>query len=525
MKYIYIIALLALMSCSKTAELPSSYTDVAEHAVLYPDYSDVVVPPNIAPLNFQLRDSLAGEAVVELKGKEGKALLVASGDELTIRMDTTEWRQLLQENKGKDISVTVYARHGEQWVRYQSHQLTVAEEDIDDFLSYRLIEPGYELYRQLGLYQRNLTNWEVRTIYENNREYEEENNHCINCHNYQNYSTERMLFHVRAMHGGTVIVENGKAHKVQVKDSLILSAGVYPSWHPKHAWVAFSTNKTGQAFHLYHEERIEVIDEASDLLFYDVDKNEVKHILCTADHMETFPNWNPSGDRLYYCDAYTPHLVSVPDSMRAPNIMQHYDSLYYNLMSVSFDEKTRSFGEPEMVVNAASMHKSISVPRVSPDGRYLLYTLGDYGQFHIWHKSSDLWVRDLQTDSCYALTAANSSDVDSYHSWSSNGRWIVFSSRRMDGNYTRPHIAYFDKQGHAHKAFCLPQEDPRHNILLLKSYNVPELTRDAVRISASDLKDCIYNTEGEKSKYLPNPAAMRGPKGEVDTVTGASPKP
>ena len=200
------------------------------------------------------------------------------------------------------------------------------------------------------------------------------------------------------------------------------------------------------------------------------------------------------------------------------------------MMSIPFEPETRSFGQPKLEVNAAAENKSISVPRVSPDGRYVLYTKGDYGQFHIWHKSSDLWVKDLQTDSCYALTEANSPDVDSFHSWSSNGRWFVFSSRRMDGNYTRPFIAYFDEQGRAHKAFVIPQEDPEWNILLLKSYNVPELSRDAVRISMQDLHHCIYETEGENATYKPNPTAIvnldatTGASQKVDGTSGASPK-
>ncbi len=102
----------------------------------------------------------------------------------------------------------------------------------------------------------------------------------------------------------------------------------------------------------------------------------------------------------------------------------------------------------------------------------------------------------------YALAEANSPTVDSYHTWSSNGRWIVFSTRRMDHNYTRPFIAYFDAEGHAHKAFCLPQHDPEHNILLLKSYNVPELTRDALRTTHSQLRKEIYESDGEKAKII-----------------------
>ena len=510
--YLYFICVMMLAACSRSAVIPASYSSLDESADIYPDYRDVVIPPNIAPLNFLLRDSLATDVVVELQGMgtsrtqsghgDARSVLLAAGDgQLTLRFDTTSWHQLLLDNRGGDIRVTIYAEHPDGWVRYNPHLLSVAEEDIDAYLSYRLIEPGYEMYRQLGLYQRNLTNWDVHTIYENNRSYQSKDNHCINCHNYQNHSTRHMLFHVRANHGGTVIVEDGKARKVQIEDSTIISAGVYPSWHPSHNWVAFSTNRTGQSFHLYSDEKIEVIDEASDLLFYEADRNEVKHILRTPDYLETFPCWAPDGKTLYYCSAYEPTLMEVADSLKASALLQHYDSVYYNLMSISFDETTREFGIPRVEIACDSLRKSCSVPRVSPDGRYILYTLGDYGQFHIWHKSSDLWVKDMQQDSCYALAEANSPDVDSYHTWSSNGRWIVFSSRRMDGNYTRPFIAYFDRQGRAHKAFCLPQEDPYHNILLLKSYNVPELTKDVVKVSERTLRECIYETEGEKAIY------------------------
>lgn len=487
-----------LYSCQYTPTVPSNFTDLNLQASIYPDYKDVTIPANIAPLNFLLEDSLAQAVVVELKGQKGEPVL-AGAEGTCVQIDTVAWKSLVQANKGSDIVVSIYAEHADGWVRYKSHSLTVAEEDIDPYLSYRLIEPGYELYRQLGLYQRNLTNWDVHTIYENNRTFNNEDNHCINCHNYQNYSTDRMLFHVRANHGGTILVKDDKAEKVIIKDSTIITSGVYPSWHPHHPWVAFSTNKTGQTFHLYHEERIEVMDEGSDLLFYDTEHNEVRHILRTRGEMETFPCWSPDGRMLYYCSADVSPVEEMNDSVASLWYISHWDSLRYDLKRMAFDERTLQFGAPETVVDASSIGKSISVPRVSPDGRYILYTQGDYGQFHIWHKSSDLWVKDLEADTCYALKEANSADVDSYHSWSSNGRWIVFSSRRMDGGYTRPFIAYFDRHGQAHKAFCLPQEDPMYHILLLKSYNVPELTRDAVKVSEETLRQTIYGTEGKKA--------------------------
>ena len=520
--YIFTLAAtLMLVACKQKAELPSQFTETNTEAQIYPDYKDIVVPPNIAPLNFLVKDSIATAFVAHLHSSKSEFIAVSSANN-TIRMDSTQWRTLLTESKGGEVSVDVYAKRPDGWVHFKPYKFSVAMEPIDAFVSYRLIEPGYELYRQLGIYQRNLTTFDEVPVYENNREYNDGENHCINCHNYRMGSTESMLFHVRSNHGGTIIVQDGKAQKVQLKDSTIITSGVYPSWHPTENLVAFSTNKTGQAFHVFYPEKLEVMDEKSDLLLYDVTKNEVSHIFRTDNALETFPCWAPDGKTLYYCTANFRHLLdpSFPDSTITQQLLLKFDSLRYNLMSIPFEPKIRSFGSPKLEVDAVIENKSISVPRVSPDGRYLLYTKGDYGQFHIWHKSSDLWVKDLQTDECYPLTEANSPDVDSFHSWSSNSRWFVFSSRRMDENYTRLFIAYFDKEGKAHKAFVIPQEDPEWNILLLKSYNVPEMSRDAVSISIQDLHHCIYETEGENAIYKANPTAIV----QIDGTTGASPK-
>lgn len=494
-------AALLLSACASEGTLPQSFSETKDSLQLFPDYRDIVIPPNIAPLNVQVKN--AGSAyAASITGKKGQ-IIVNANEEGKLQIDTTEWRQLLSENKGGELRVAIYAEQEAGWVKFPEYAITVAQEEIDPYLSYRLIEPSYELYRQLGIYQRNLTNFTEKPIYENNRTYDADNNHCVNCHNYQNYSTEHMLFHVRANHGGTIFIDNGKARKMNMKCDSVLSNCVYPSWHPKKNWVVFSSNLTGQAFHTIDKQKIEVLDYGSDLVFFDADNGTLTNIIKGKEAMETFPNWAPDGSRVYYCSAATPFLTDLPDSVHSDALLARYDSIRYNLMSIPFDEQTRTFGEPVVEVKCDSA-SSITLPRVSPDGRYVLFTMGDFGQFHIWHKSSDLYVKDLQTGAVRPLSAANSADVDSYHTWSSNGRWIVFSSRRDDGSYTRPYIAYFDKDGRDHKAFLLPQEDPEHNLYLMKSYNVPELTRDAVRTTPEALREVIYNDEKTgKATYKP----------------------
>ena len=493
------LSLVLLASCQKQAAVPTESTPTTEVANIYPDYRNIVIPPNIAPLNFQIKS--AGTAfVASVSGAKGTALVTATGADGKIMMDSKAWSALLEANKGDSLHVSLYAQQSDgRWLAYPRYTLHIAPEPIDRYLSYRLIEPGYELYRQLGLYQRDLQTFDEHTIYENNRSFSEKENHCINCHNYQAYDTRRMLFHVRATHGGTVVTDGEKIEKLNMKHDSILSTTVYPTWHPTRPWIVFSSNQTGQAFHLQGPEKIEVIDYGSDLVFYDADTHTLTNMLKTEDYLETFPCWAPDGKKLYYCSVYTPVLQGKESKRRSDIVLSGYDKWRYNLMSLTFDEQTRSFGAPQLELACDSMGKSVSVPRVSPDGRYLLFTLGDYGQFHIWHNSSDLYIKDLHTGQVRPLTQTNSLGVDSYHTWSSNGRWIVFSSRRDDATYTRPYIAYFDPQGRDYKAFILPQLDPEHNLMLLKSYNVPELTRNPVQISSEQFKEVIYNDDATRT--------------------------
>ena len=309
-------------ACKPTAVVPTEATSVSETAKIYPDYRDIVVPPNIAPLNVQVKS--AGDEYVGCIEGAGHQVLAAAGKDGVLQFDSLEWKQMLNAARGKDLDVTLYAKREGEWVKFPSYKISVAQEDIDRYLSYRLIEPSYELYRQMGLYQRDLQGFDVQTIYENNDKYDDKDNHCVNCHNYQNYSTKRMLFHVRAKHGGTVFIENGKVEKRTIKSDSILAGATYPTWHPTQNWVVFSSNQTGQAFHIRNHQKIEVVDYGSDLVFYDVDKGEVSNILETDADMETFPCWAPDGRKLYYTSAHVEAFAGKNDSVRREIITHIY---------------------------------------------------------------------------------------------------------------------------------------------------------------------------------------------------------
>ena len=483
------IALLLLSSCVRHPDVPSSSKEAKCLPAIFPDYCNVTVPCNIAPLNFMLPADEYEACVARLTTSDGQQQTYGNG--VKVQIPEEEWHAMLDASKGKSIKVEVWGQKEGEWQSFTPFKINVATEPIDDYLSYRLIEPAYAAWNFMEIAQRNLTSFEEKQIFNNEiTSNDRAKGQCINCHSYQNYKTDNMLFHVRLSNGGTVIVNDGKVSRVNLKRDYTISAGVYPSWHPKAKLVAFSTNITRQAFHTAHPNKIEVFDEASDLILYDVETDSVSVICNDSTLLEVYPTWSPDGKWLYYCKT-----IPLPEEMRDKDIRTTYPKVQYNLYRRSFDVATHGFGEEELVYDAASNDKSVTLPRVSPDGRYLLFAQGQYGCFHIRHNDGDIVCMPLNQDSISAhadhppfldMTNVNSEGrPDSYPSWSSNGHWIMVASRRDDGNFCRVYFSYFH-DGKAEKAFMLPQEDPEHNTFLLKSYNRPEFMVEPVKISVDE---------------------------------------
>ena len=481
--------LLFLASCASHPDVPSSSKEAKCLPAIFPDYCNVTVPCNIAPLNFMLPIDEYEECVARLTTPDGQQQTYGRG--VKVHIPEQEWRAMLDASKGKSIKVEVWGQQKGEWLAFNPFEIRIAEEPIDEYISYRLIEPSYVAWTFMEIAQRNLTTFEETQIF--NNEITMNNNkigQCINCHSYQNYKTDNMLFHVRLANSGTVLVNDGKISRVNLKRDYTISSGVYPSWHPTAKLIAFSTNKTRQGFHTLNPNRLEVYDLESDLILYDVETDSVQVVSNDSTLLEVYPTWSPDGKYLYYCKS-----VPLPEEMRDKDIRTTYPKVQYNLYRRSFDVATHGFGDEELVYDAASNDKSVTLPRVSPDGHYLLFAIGQYGCFHIRHNDGDIVCMPLNQDSIAAhaenpsfldMTNVNSEGrPDSYPSWSSNGHWIMLASRREDGNYCRVYFSYFNN-GKAEKAFMLPQEDPEHNTFLLKSYNRPEFMVEPVKISVDE---------------------------------------
>lgn len=456
-----------MVGCSS---LPSDVEKKDTLPDIYPDYKGVTVPVDIAPLNFNAVDDGVAVLDVIVRGSKGGELH-ANGEYADF--DIADWHELTEMNKGGKLTFTVCMLKDDKWTQYKDFTVDVSSYPLDEWgLTYRRIAPGYEVYSKMGLYQRDLSTFKEYAIIENTQV----PGMCVNCHSSAQTNPSRFVFHVRGEHGATMFQIDGQREWLRAKNDLLGGSMVYPYWHPSGKYCAFSTNQTRQGFHVVPKERIEVFDLSSDVFVYNPLTREIltDSLLSTSDWSENSPVFSPDGRTLYYM------------TCRQQEYPVYFKDEKYNLCKIAFDPETGKFGEHvDTVFNAVRQGKSLTWPRPSYDGRFLLFTLMDYGYFSIWHEESEQWIMDLQTGEARPLAKVNSPHADSYHNWNVNSRWIVFTSRRDDGLYSRLYLASIDEKGRATKPFLLPQRNPKKYYgESLYSFNTPDFTKEKVMFDA-----------------------------------------
>ncbi|MBN1505275.1 MAG: PD40 domain-containing protein [Sedimentisphaerales bacterium] len=474
---------------------------------MQPDWSGVVLPPNIAPLSFVVGEPGARYfACVRAGTGEPIEVFSKTGE---VRIPQRPWRRLLNNNRGGALHLDIFVKSRPasqteggpgQWQRFARVTSTIAEEDIDRFIVYRRIWPGHSLWRRMGIYQRDLQSYEEQVILDN----DSFKQGCVNCHTFCDNRADRMLLGVRSPTYGSsaILVQNKDVRKIGTKFG-------YSSWHPGGTLVVFSVNRVRQLFHSAANEVRDVVDFDSLIAYYRVDEKAARTAspLARKDWLETYPTWSPDGRYLYFCCA----PVTWKDRNTIP---ERFDQIRYSLVRVAYDVESDRWGDLETVLSAEQTGKSILLPRISPDGRWLLFAMCDYGCFPVYRQSSDLYLMDLEAarrsgQYSYRRLSINSDASESWHSWSSNGRWIAFSSKRLSHVFTRTYLAYVDRDGTVHRPFLLPQKDPCFYDSCLWTFSVPELVAERIPVAAEAVGEAVRGVQ-QTSVEMPVTMAMPG---------------
>ncbi len=483
---------LSYCTSNNTRIVIEEFNPVDRPAGIHPDYINSVIPPNIAPLNFLIREKGA-RYFVKIYSEQGKGIDIYSRRP-SIEIPIRHWRKLLSINHGRKLFFDVYVRDDKnRWSKFETVTNTIASVELDRYLMYRKITICVQ-WKDMGIYQRDLESYRESIVLHNSSF----GGGCVHCHSFLNNRPDNMLMQVRSSDYGTpmLLTQNGKVTAVNTHTKVTPGKVGFASWHPSGNVIAFSINKYRMLYHSTAREVRDVFDNAADLALYLLDSEQVISTgkITKPDRMETFPEWSRDGRYLYFCSA--PQLPP-----------ERYSEVRCDLMRISYDCRTRKWGMLETVLSAQQVNGSITQPRFSPDGRFLLFNVSEYSDFPIHQAKSDLYLMATVTGR-YRKLSISSARCDTWHSWSSNSRWIAFSSKRLDGRFARPFFSYVDRTGKVYKPFLLPQKDPTFYDSLLRVYNMPELIRSKIPIKSKQLSKAIFG-------YKHTPA--------VSAITGATP--
>lgn len=477
-----LLVLLVLLGCTAYPQNPAKADQLPD---IYPDYIGVTIPAGIAPLNFNLADESIDRMDVVVKGSKGGELH-ANGEWADFGID--EWHELTRQNRGGELSVTVCAEKDGQWTQYRDFRIYVSETPLDDWgLTYRRIKPGYEVGGDIGIYQRDIHTFSEYAILTETAV----PGRCFNCHTANRTNPSRLTLQMRGEGGGTMIQKDGRQTWVETKTDSTRAAGSYSYWHPQGDYVALAVNNVHQAFFTGTGQRIEVYHSFSNVEALDTRSNElILSPLLQTDDLEIFPAFSADGRYIYY---------STSKPCRVP---AEYERVKCSLCRIAFDASAGRFGETvDTLLNGPQADRSYTLARPSYDGRWLMYCVSSRGNFPVSQNDADLWLMDLKTGTHRELKELNSPQSESYHNWSENSRWFVFSSKREDGMYTKLYLATIDGRGRVSKPFLLPQRHPRKYYReLMDAYNCPDFTKTRVELDAHETYRQVFENKREQVK-------------------------
>lgn len=165
-------------------------------------------------------------------------------------------------------------------------------------------------------------------------------------------------------------------------------------------------------------------------------------------YVQTNAVWSPDGTELLFARTtahHSEHLEqknsALVDEKDVPEFTVEKQPFRYDLYRIPFNDGKG--GTPQPVAGASSNGMSNYFPKYSPDGKWIVYTKSK--SYMLLQPDSELWIVPTAGGEARRLRY-NTPRMNSWHSWSSNSRWLVFSSK-VNGPYTQLFLTHIDDDG------------------------------------------------------------------------------
>ena len=180
-------------------------------------------------------------------------------------------------------------------------------------------------------------------------------------------------------------------------------------------------------------------------------------------YVHTGATWSPDGKYLVFArakarDSYPPEGTQATYA-NDPN----ETPIQYDLYRIPFNDGRGGTATP--IAGASANGMSNSFPKVSPDGRWIVFVQARNGQ--LMRPDSKLYIVPAEGGQARQMRA-NTPLMNSWHSFSPNGRWLVFSSKSRSP-YTEMFLTHIDADGNDTPAIVVENSTAAN-----RAVNIPE---------------------------------------------------
>lgn len=481
------------------AESISNKTDLSGNKLLitYP-YNGSVFPPDIASptIKWTDEDPRSRFWMVSFKFEDGQKPVYFLSGQKSWMPERKTWETIKDRSKDKRAILSVYSLEDTESGKVLSVQaitMGTSSDSVGDSVFFRQIPLPFALASK----SFEKTRWRMGDIssYEKPATVMSGVSMCASCHA---FSSDGKWLSMEYNYGN----DNGAQFITPVRREIILkkkdfftwsdfpkqgvlppTRGLFGRMSPTGRYAAASVNEISYAAVMNDIDYSQLFFPTFGVIaVYDSAGGSIQLLPGASDYsyVQANPSWSPDEKEILFCRAKTKNEVhsdirNVTSVFEKRNIHQLNElyNIQFDLYRIPFNNGAG--GIPEPLEGASGNGMSNYFPRYSPDGKWIVYTRSRSGI--MLQPDSELWIVPARGGEARRMNC-NLKYFNSWHSWSSNGRWLLFSSK-ANSPYTEIFLTHIDETGKDTPPVLLSRfNDPGY------AANVPEfapIRTDAIR--------------------------------------------
>ena len=374
---------------------------------------------SVIPLNYY-------QPLIEWQGKRDslKLYIVLENQSIQKTVSGGKWRPAAKEFKSfLDDSIVYFLlvyEDQERLFRSPIVKITVSEYSLDEAIIYRLVDPYFDpskpaLIEKLSIEDPQKTQ-SVKI-----------NSACIGCHGYSNAATS---FNIKR-DGKRRFVYSTSENAIKDYKQKFIGHFSFFSQIIDQRYMLLAANTFG-TIDLKNDknEPFDLIYKEGDIFVFDFEEEKLFPLpgASELDYVEDMPSFSYDGEKIIF-SKYKVTDDSIPSM---------------DLTMIDFNGGAG--GTPETILKSEP-GEYFYFGQFSPDSKWISFCKGNGCKGIFARKTSDIYLMNRQNKKIKKLNLNLDNSMDSWHKWSENSHWLIFSSKRDTTDLTSLYLTYIDDKG------------------------------------------------------------------------------